>query len=524
VLVADPSDFRPEARADRTLSTIIVNKGELARVADAAEAALLANCPLVFHRAGQIVEVLIGGEKGRSDGVTRRKKSVIKAVSKYRLIDLLSVAARWEKPGLEGAGARIDPPDKIAEILLARGANTLRPLHGVIDAPILRADGSILEQDGYDESTGLYVHKAPELHALRIPSTPTREVAVRALEALKEPIASFPFVSGADQSAFLSGVLSAVMRPSLTTVPMTAFTAPAPGSGKSTLADLISVIATGERTAVVGQARDEAETEKRLVGRMIAGTPVINLDNCSWPVEGDFLCQLVTQPAVSVRPLGTSELKSLPTSATLLATGNSLVIGGDMTRRVLLVALDPGVERPEHRHFAFDPIVFAMEHRAKLVCAALTILRAFFVSKVGRQAPPLGSFEQWSDTVRSALLWLGEPDPCDVMKRARETDPKLQELREVLHSWYSVLRDEAVRTQDVIREASRQSMPGEFLNADLREAALAVAGAGGAINGRRLGRYLGASADRIVDGLRIVHRGLRGGSAVWAVEEVGPPI
>jgi hypothetical protein len=520
MLVANNSDFRVK-RSNGSKPTIVVSKGELSRVADEAEAALLANCPLAFQRGGQIVEI-VPTESGV--GASTSVKMTIKPVSKYRLIDLLSVVARWEKPALEGGGARIDPPDKIAEILLARGARRLRPLLGVIDAPILRADGSILEEDGYDEATGLYVHKSAGLRGVRIPNNPTREDAVKAVSVLKMPIAQFPFVSAADQSAFISGVLSAVMRPVLETVPMIAFTAPAAGSGKSTLADLISIITCGERVAVVAQARDEAETEKRLVGRMLAGTAVISLDNCSYPVEGDFLCQLITQTTVSVRPLGTSELKSLPTNATMIATGNCLVIGGDMTRRVLLVALDPGVEQPEHRQFDLDPIEFALANRAQLVSAALTILRAFFVAKVGRQAPPLGSFEQWSDMVRGALLWLGEPDPCDVMKRARDTDPKLQDLRELLHAWFAVVKGAAVRTQDIIREATRQTVGCEYINSDLREAALAVAGSGGAINGRRLGRYLGASADRIIDGMKFVHRGLRGGSALWAIEEVGPPI
>ena len=46
--------------------------------------------------------------------------------------------------------------------------------------------------------------------------------------------------------------------------------------------------------------------------------------------------------------------------------------------------------------------------------AGLTVLRAFVVA--GRpgldKLTPFGRFEDWSNLVRGALVWLGEPDPA----------------------------------------------------------------------------------------------------------------
>jgi hypothetical protein len=39
------------------------------------------------------------------------------------------------------------------------------------------------------------------------------------------------------------------------------------------------------------------------------------------------------------------------------ATGNNLVVKGDLTRRSMVGRLDPKCERPELREFAYDPIV-----------------------------------------------------------------------------------------------------------------------------------------------------------------------
>ncbi|HEY3643371.1 MAG TPA: hypothetical protein VGL31_19905, partial [Xanthobacteraceae bacterium] len=48
---------------------------------------------------------------------------------------------------------------------------------------------------------------------------------------------------------------------------------------------------------------------------------------------------------------------------------------------------------------------------------------------------PIASFDSWSDLVRSALVWLGCADPALSMEQAREDDPELVELTELLTAW-----------------------------------------------------------------------------------------
>ena len=75
---------------------------------------------------------------------------------------------------------------------------------------------------------------------------------------------------------------------------------------------------------------------------------------------------------------------------------------------------------------------------------------------------------------------------------------------------------------DVVKKAIEQGHTGfdgrlEFVNEDLREALLTVAGRGGAINSRALGSWLSANKSRIVDSARFEHFGTRQGAAVWAL-------
>jgi hypothetical protein len=62
--------------------------------------------------------------------------------------------------------------------------------------------------------------------------------------------------------------------------------------------------------------------------------------------------------------------------------------------------------------------------------------------------------------------------------------------------------------------------PLAFVNDDLREAVMTVAGRGGGINNRAFGNWLTTSKDRVLDGRRFEHRGERQGVAVWALVTV----
>jgi hypothetical protein len=118
------------------------------------------------------------------------------------------------------------------------------------------------------------------------------------------------------------------------------------------------------------------------------------------------------------------------------------VFKGDLIRRSVVCRLDPKVERPELRQFAYDPIADAKDHRAELVAAVLTILRAYHVAGYPARPTRLQSFEVWSDTVRGALVWLGAGDPAGTVDRLRKVDPVLASLTAVLLTWRGVFGSE----------------------------------------------------------------------------------
>jgi hypothetical protein len=202
----------------------------------------------------------------------------------------------------------------------------------------------------------------------------------------------------------------------------------------------------------------------------------------------------------------------LISNSLVLATGNNLTIAGDMTRRALLCQLDARCERPELRSFAHDPIDVMKAHRGRFVAAALTVLRAYHIAGYPTNSSALGSFEAWSRWVRGALLWLGKADPVETMMRVRAADPELEALNAVLAQWREIIgAGQKVTVRDIIEQATRSTIDAfnrnAFVHPDFREALLTVAGAGGAVNGLKLGQWLAKHKDRIVDGCRIVRVG-----------------
>ena len=131
----------------------------------------------------------------------------------------------------------------------------------------------------------------------------------------------------------LSALLTILDRRSMTAAPLHAFTSPTAGTGKSMLVDVAAMLAINRPMPVISQGRTEEELEKRLGAALLAGDSAIALDNCEHPLQSTFLCQALTQQRLNIRVLGTSKNVETLVNAAMYATGNNLIIVGDLTRR-----------------------------------------------------------------------------------------------------------------------------------------------------------------------------------------------
>jgi putative DNA primase/helicase len=203
----------------------------------------------------------------------------------------------------------------------------------------------LLDRPGYDRKTGVLYDPLGVIFP-SVPSSPDKRMASTALERILKLLETFDFVSDDDESAALSLIFTAVARRGLPTAPLHGFDAPVAGSGKSMLVDIASTLATGHEAGVIAQGESREEAEKRLAATLMRGSPIIALDNCELPLEGVLLNQTLTQQRVELRILGFSKMIVAQTMTVLTATGNNLIIKGDLTRRSVVSGSTPRSRSP----------------------------------------------------------------------------------------------------------------------------------------------------------------------------------
>ena len=528
------SNPNPQAVSDDAPSIEVV-AGELHIAATKAEDAIIAAGLPVYQRGKWLVRP-VRREVPASGGRTTIAAG-LGEIELHGMIDMLSGCTRFEKFDARAKDAvRINPPSSVVQIMLSRyGSWRVPQVAGVLTTPFLRPDGSLLSEPGYDAATRIYHLQDPTLTLTQDVHRPTRKAADDAIKLLDGLLAEFSFIGPVARSVALSAILTPVVGGALPVKPLHVFRASTAGSGKSFLVDVVSMIATGRPCPVMSVATDEAETEKRLTGLLLAGYSLVSLDNVNGELGGDLLCQAVERPSIRLRRLGASDITEVETCVTIVATGNNARVRGDMVRRTLMCELDPEVERPELREFAGDPVASIAADRSRYVSACLTIVRAYIEAGKPNLPRALASYREWSGLVRGALIWLGYADPVDSMEAAREDDPDLGDLRAMIDAWHLAFGTDAVTCRDAIDAASRKKAPvdengdpnphgaaTEICFPDLSDTLLRVAGMRGVIDPRRLGNWLVSHKGKLVGTWRFARPqlGAKGGVARWRLETV----
>jgi hypothetical protein len=510
-LIDDAQESRP---------SVVVRAGEQPLAVDRAEEILCARFEnlKIFQRAGEIVRVIALPVSKRGSGLHREAGAIqLISVSAVALTELLDRLIEWQKLKAIKGGFEPGPndcPSKIAASYLSRiGSWRLPRLAGIISAPIMRADGTVLCRAGYDTATELLLTEDwPHLDG-----NPSRTDALDALDRIQEPFAEFPFVAAEDRTVLAAGFLTAVQRRLLETAPLFGFSAPTPRTGKSLLAESLAIVATGRPAPAMAVSGEREEMRKAVLASLREGHSVINLDNVEHPLASPDLARAITQTEYADRLLGESRILRFSTNLLWTVTGNNLAFRGDLAVRALISRLDAGLERPEERKFKIaDLKTYVVEHRGDLVTAALTILRAYVVAGRPHQAlMPWGGFDEWSAAIRAPLVWLGAADPCGARQHVIEDDPDREQAAALLSAWYSAVGDKPIRTAELLERVP--STP------DLASALRAVAPAkndASQVDPRRVAWWCRQWRGRIVGGKRLEQGSNYGDRATWKVSAV----
>lgn len=518
------ADPRPVIRATANMHVAV----------DACTSAL-ATDPIIYQRSGALVRVVHDAEPSErvafAPGAPR-----LHPIQPALLRTRAATVARWEKfDGRASEWKHTRPDTAVVAAVHALGEwPGVRPIIGVLEAPTMRPDGSLVTAAGYDAATGYVLEPSADFPP--IPDAPTREDARFALEQLEEPFAEFPWASDAARHAAVACALTLLVRPAIVgPVPGFVFDKNAPGTGGSLCADAVALIATGRQAPRMSWPPDEVELEKVLASYALRGSALICFDNIrsGQPFGGAPLDKVLTAgDTVDLRVLGKSEAPTLPWRSVVVATGNNVAVTGDTIRRVLLIRMQTNEERPQDRAGFQLPDLRAwlVDNRPRLVVAALTILRAFVVA--GRPLPtdyrPWGSFEAWSSLIPTAIEWAGGADPMQTrIDNGDAEDPEHAAIATVLSQWERVAGVKGATLRSVLGVLYPSGKvptdgPGDGFE-DLREAIEVLAPAprsGFAPELKKLGSNLRRYLKRVMGGRRMTLTLDRKGVGIWSVEVV----
>ncbi len=495
-LIAKIESTPPRSPKSEGLPVITLDTDEMKVVDEAVDA--LANRLEIYHRGGVLVHIV--HEEITAPGIIRPPTApTIQTVAGPRVREVLSAAANWRSDD----DSPSHPPLWVVQALMARGNwPELRLLEGVVESPILRPDGSILAQPGYDKDTGLFFQ--PNGSYLPMPKAPGRDDAIRAAASLLDVVADFPFADDMHRSAWLSAVLTVFARFAYRgPAPLHLIDANVPGAGKSLLADLIAMITLGRSAARMAPSEKEAEERKRITALAIAGDPLVLIDNVSRMLGSAALDAALTAEIWSDRLLGQNLQLKLPLNMIWLATGNNVSLRGDTSRRCVHIRLESPDEFPERRGGFRHPRIleWVAKERPRLVADALTILKAYVhAGKPSQGLSPWGSYEGWSQLARNAIVWVGLPDPGETREALQtEANQDHEMLEGLVDGWAEAV--EAAGKPLCAAEVIEMLQADEKALPVLRSAILELCSSPGPLpNSRVLGNRIKRFKDHVING------------------------
>jgi hypothetical protein len=389
----------------------------------------------LYQRGNLLVRVV--RDRAAPKGIKRPALPRIEPLPKPMLREYMSRCARFVEQ-TENGQCPAHPPNWTIAAVHARGDWPGLPrLEAVVDYPVLRADGSLALTPGYDTETGLLLTFPADRFV--VPDTPSRAQALAARDELLEVVEDFPFAAEAHKAAWLAALLTPLAR--------FAYSGPSPlflananvaGAGKGLLLDCIAKIVTGQRYAVTTYTNKEEELRKRITSLVLAGERLVLFDNLTGRFGNGTLDAALTAETWSDRLLGGNRIVRGPMNMVFYGTGNNVAVLGDTVRRVCHILLQSLLEKPELRQGFRHPhlLSWVARNRPRLLAAALTILRGYFVAGCPEMnLKAWGSFEGWSAVVRSAVVWAEMPDPGETRFVLEDGDSETRMMSALLTLW-----------------------------------------------------------------------------------------
>ncbi|MCQ1994524.1 DUF3854 domain-containing protein [Arthrobacter sp. zg-Y1171] len=327
-------------------------------------------------------------------------------------------------PYSEGAKGQVPAglSDNLIDVV-ADHYDVLPYLAGVTRSPLVLAEGTVLTDSGYHAKSGVYLDLTPDVQGIGVPDHPTDADISAAVSLLRDDLFAmdgangydgWAFASEADQTHAIAGLITPVIRASVTKVPMLVLDGIHRGVGKGGCLDVIHRIAFGAPAPIQTAPKSDEEMDKRITAKLRASADTICLDEVQDDAGSRLLSNslgaALTSEVYEGRKLGSSEMLSLPQTASWYALGNNVEIPGDMARRIYTCRMASDRDDLETRdNFRHDLETWVPGHRSELLRAVLVLVRAWYDRGCPAAPRAFGfkSFTEWQRVVGGILHLAG---------------------------------------------------------------------------------------------------------------------
>lgn len=484
--------------------------------------------PGLYDRGGDVVQV---AEVDNGNGA----QLVIRPIDADGLRMLLAQTAYCYRTkmmkGKDGALIPVEVPGlpsvpTTRAVLTQNTWSGLDTLAGVAAMPIVRSDGTILTDLGYDKATRLY-HR-PALAIGPIPDRPSlAEVSDARMFVFDYVLADFCWDSDASKANYFALLMTPLMRLFVGGLPPFGLvSATTRGSGKTLLVEIMRAAYGVHMTPWV---RKEEEFKKTITSILRDTTsPAICFDNVNAfdTLDHGALSMLLTQDTWSERVLGVSNMFTGINDRLWCATGNNLAVGGDVASRSVMTRLDPNMERPEERTgFVIDDMWAWLEIRANrvdLLRSLLILARAWIVAGAERDtAIKMRNFSAWAQVMGGLTAYhevsgfLANRDKVTTSADDEETSTAA-----FIAKWWEKFQANPKRATELVDSARVDTSFNQYIDPwDGTFPATFKDGRSIPFSSKGLGKFLTSRDGRIFGGLKLI-REYNTNTKVWAYKVI----
>jgi hypothetical protein len=473
--------------------------------------------PETYVRDGKLVHVSpvsgVRAAKGKINTSTYQAKDIAPSTLR-RLVATYTTPYRQTEKGADSPL----PTRALCETVLDNSEwDGVDTLNGLTDAPFVRADGTICQDHGYDQATGMWLALPPGYRP--VPDIPSAEDVSAAIGLLmSQVLKDFPFATTADRANAIGMLVTPMIRNIADcVVPLHLINAHTPGTGKTLLAK-IAIAAHGGDAYTFPRNSDE-ELRKQVTSILMdQASPVVNFDNIATgsTLESPALAALITGSTWRDRLLGGNTTVALPNDKLWCATGNNLKVNTDLSQRSVLVHLDAGTERPDLRPAEtfelgdLEQWLLKDENRAELVRALLILIRDWAVAGMPRSDHTMRSFTPWAQAVGGLLAHHGITGFLGNTDSVVEADEDKQQDALFLQKWTELLPDRWMSASDVITRyqvmEQQRWTSGEGMAIDKWQGSFPLRSNGKPFSAVGFGKWLGARKDTPIHGFVLRRR------------------